>query len=198
MAMHQPLLSAETAPRHLTADELAGGLAAIILSPKDRGTLEMIVVRPSEGERRQLTRGELTPQDGLLGDRWRRASWLKLADDSPDPAVQITLMNARAIALIAGEPDFWPLAGDNLFVDLDLSRENLPVGTRLIIGDAVLEIAQPAHNGCHKFKHRFGQAAVKFVNSAEGKALRLRGVHARVIQAGDVTAGDSIRVERPA
>ena len=196
--MHQLLLSAEAAPRHLAAGELAAGLAAIRTSPRDGGTLEMIVARPSEGQRRQLERGKLTPQDGLVGDRWRATSWLKLPDDSPDPAVQITLMNARAIALIAGESEFWPLAGDNLFVDLDLCRENLPVGTRLGIGTAVLEIAQPAHNGCHKFKRRFGAAAVKFVNSAEGKALRLRGVHARVVRAGEVAAGDSIRVERPA
>src|SRR5262245_4988863 len=191
-------IESAVAPRHLAAEELTAGLAEICRAPQDDGTLRAIVARPQSNHRVVLDRGQLSPADGLAGDRWRATSWLKLPDDSPDPAVQITLMNARCAQLVAGSREHWPLAGDNLFVDLDLSRENLPIGTRLKIGGAVLEIAEPPHNGCTKFKRRFGAAAMAFVNSPEGKALRLRGVHARVVGAGAVSVGDNIRVERNA
>jgi MOSC domain-containing protein YiiM len=178
--------------RHGDAAVFAAGLAEIVNSPKSRGTVAMIVARPAEGARSVLETATLSPEEGLAEDRWRLSSWRKSPDGSPDPAVQITLMNARCIALVAGELERWPLAGDNLFVDLDLSHENLPVGTRLRIGKAILEITEPPHTGCHKFKRRFGSAAVEFVNSPEGKALRLRGVHARVVEAGIVAVGDTI------
>jgi len=189
-------IQSTVAPRHLTAEELAQGLAEVCLAPKDVGTLQLIVARPQSEQRLALESAELSPEHGLLGDRWRATSWLRLPDDSPDPAVQITLMNARCIQLVAGDREFWPLAGDNLFVDFDLSQENLPVGSRLTIGGAVLEIAEPPHNGCAKFKRRFGLPALAFVNSQQGKALRLRGVHARVVQAGPIAVGDPIRVVR--
>jgi MOSC domain-containing protein YiiM len=176
----------------VAADELTEGLAAICKSPKDRGTLELIVARPVEGERFCPERAELTPEAGLVGDRWRKTSWVKLPDGSPDPVVQITLMNVRCISLIIGERNQWAIAGDNLFVDLDLSKENLPAGTRLKVGQCVLEITRKPHNGCFKFKRRFGAAALKFVNSKEGKSLRLRGVHARVIVGGTISVGDRI------
>jgi hypothetical protein len=160
--------------------------------------VELIVARPREGERVVHERTALSPEGGLSGDRWQVESWRKFPDGTSDSAVQITLMNARCIALVAGDRKFWPLAGDNLFVDLDLSRENLPLGTRLTIGSAILEITKPPHNGCWKFEGRFGKAAVQFVNSPQGKSLRLRGVHARVLQAGSIAVGDAIRVQRPA
>jgi Uncharacterized protein conserved in bacteria len=182
----------------MTAEELAEGLAEICRAPKDNGTLEMIVARPQSEQRIVLERAELSSDDGLRGDRWRTTSWLKLRDDAPDPAVQITLMNARCAALVAGPREFWSLAGDNLFVDLDLSHENLSLRAKLAIGGAILEIAEPPHNGCHKFKRRFGQPALAFVNSQQGQALRLRGVHARVVQAGSIAVGDRIRVVQSA
>lgn len=187
---------ARHAPRHLDADQLAAGLAEIRRSPKNDGTVALIVARPRTEQRLCLERAELSPEEGLAGDRWLSTSWLKLPDGSPDRAVQITLMNARCIALVAGEPRYWPLAGDNLFVDLNLSLENVPIGTRLRIGECVLEITAPPHTGCGKFKRRFGGAALAFVNSPDGTSLRLRGVHARVIQAGIVAVGDQIRIER--
>ena len=190
-------IQAATVPRHLDADELAAGLEEIRRSPKNAGTVQMIVARPQAEQRCILERAELSPQQGLTGDRWRSTSWLKLPDDMPDPAVQITLMNARCIELVAGGRVHWHLAGDNLFVDLDLSIENLPTGARLALGECVLEISEPPHTGCAKFKRRFGNAAFLFVNSLEGKALRLRGVHARVVHAGVVSVGDLVtRCER--
>jgi MOSC domain-containing protein YiiM len=178
--------------RHATADFLAAGLANIRQSPKDGGTVDLIVVRPASGERMILDSAQLTPESGVLGDRWQATAWKKLPDGSPDPAIQVTLMNSRCIALIAGDEQNWATAGDNLFVDMDLSKENLPVGTQLAIGECIVQIAQPAHNGCHKFRKRFGADAVKFVNSQEGKVLRLRGVHARVVHAGSIHVGDKI------
>jgi hypothetical protein len=190
-------IQATSAPHHLNTEELAAGLAEIRRSPKEGGSVVMIVARPEPEHRHSLEQGELRPTDGLVGDRWRLTCGLKLPDGSPDPAVQITLMNARCIQLIAGEREHWPLAGDNLFLDLDLSVENLPAGARLRIGECVLEISEPPHTGCAKFKHRFGIAALQFVNSPEGKALRLRGANARVLQAGVVSVGDLVtRCER--
>jgi|SRR5262245_51295826 len=183
-----------TAPRPLSLDELIAGLKEIRSSPSRGGTIEMIVARPHPEQRQLLPQGELRPEDGLVGDRWRTTCTLKLVDGSPDPSVQVTLMNARCIQLLTGSRELWPLAGDNLFVDLDLSIENLPPGARFQIGDCILEITQPPHLGCGKFKRRFGQAALQFVNSDEGTAQRLRGVHARVVQAGTVAVGD--RIER--
>jgi MOSC domain-containing protein YiiM len=182
----------DRAPHHLVAAALAAGLPNIRQSPKDRGIVELIVARPSSNQRQTPQQLQLTPEGGVAGDRWLTTAWKKLPDGSPDPAIQVTLMNSRCIALLAGDRAYWALAGDNLFVDLDLSKESLPIGSRLAIGDCILEVAQPAHNGCEKFMHRFGADAVKFVNSTEGKALRLRGVHARVVNAGIVTVGDTI------
>lgn len=179
--------------RHLDLAELEAGLAEIRQSPPDQGTLALCVVRPATDERVTLTECHLSPELGAKGDNWSLGCWKSLPDGSPHPDVQLAIMNARAIALIAQETERWPLAGDNLFFDLDLSRQNLPAGQRLGVGSAVLEITKVAHNGCHKFAARYGPDAVTFVNSIEGKWLRLRGVYARVVQAGTVKVGDVIR-----
>lgn len=180
------------APRQLTAEELAAGLAEILRSPQDHGVVSLIVARPATDQRRSLQQAELRPADGLIGDCWFTNTSARLPDGAPDPAVQITLMNARCIQLLTGDQAHWPLAGDNLFVDFDLSFANLPAGSRLQIGQCLLEITEPPHAGCHKFKRRFGAEAVRFVNSAEGTSLRLRGAHARILRGGFVSVGDSI------
>jgi MOSC domain-containing protein YiiM len=169
---------------------LEAGLDGIRRSPQDHGTVELIVGRPAENERSVLAEGRLDVVEGLVGDGWR--------DRGGDPGRQITVMNARAVALLAQARDRWPLAGDQLYVDLDLSAGNLPPGTRLEIGTAVLEVTELPHRGCKKFAARFGLDALRFVNSTEGYALKLRGINTRVVRGGVVRPGDPVRKLRPA
>jgi MOSC domain-containing protein YiiM len=178
--------------RHLNQDELEAGLAHILQSPRDQGVLEAIVIRPATDLREALLQGELSPERGLHGDRWATGGATR-PDGRPDPDMQLTLMNARTIALVARDPARWPLAGDNLYVDLDLSDDNLPPGTRLAVGSAVLEVSAAPHAGCNKFAARFGIEATRFVNSREGKRLHLRGINARILEPGTVTVGDLVR-----
>jgi len=168
--------------------ELEAGLDAIRQAPKDQGVLEMIVRRPRAGEREVLEEGQLDLADGLVGDNWKtRGS--RTTDGSAYRETQITVMNSRVIALLAQAKERWPLAGDQLFIDLDLSKENLPPGTRLTFGTAVLEVTPPPHTGCKKFMARFGQEAMAFVNSPTGKQLQLRGINAKVVQPGVIRVG---------
>ena len=178
---------------HLTIDQLEAGLDTIRQSPKDEGVLELIVRRPHVGEREVLEAGRLDPKDGLVGDSWKQRASRRSADGLAHPDMQLNIINARAIGLIAQGKDRWPLAGDQLFVDLDLSAENLPPWTRLALGEAVIEVTDQPHTGCSKFMARFGAAAVTFVNSTVGRELRLRGVNARVVKAGAIRVGDRVR-----
>jgi MOSC domain-containing protein YiiM len=178
--------------KHLSVDELKDGLPGILQSPKDRGVLRAIVIRPETDARVSLQRCELSPEGGVHGDKWAKGCWMSLPDGRPHPDVQVTIMNARTITLIAQAPERWPLAGDNLFADLDLSGENLPAGTRLSVGSALLEITAVPHNGCNKFAARFGLDATRFVNSRDGKRLHLRGIYARIVERGVVAVGDAI------
>jgi len=178
--------------KHLTRDELQAGLPHILASPQDNGVLEAIVIRPAPGERADLESCEISLAGGVHGDHWAQGCWMSSEDGKPHPDVQICIMNARCIGLIAHERERWPLAGDNLFIDLDLRPENLPPGQRLRIGTAVIEITPVPHNGCAKFVERYGKAAVVFVNAPKGKAMRLRGIYARVVQDGRVTVGDRV------
>ena len=180
------------AVRHLTLEELAEGLPWIRQSHQDGGVLRAITIRPAENERVVLTESDLSPEGGVHGDCWAKGCWLELDDGRPHPDVQVTLINARLLDLLAGHPSRWSLAGDQLCVDLDLSVVNLPVSQRLSVGTAILQVTDQPHNGCRKFAERFGLDSMKFVNSPEGKALRLRGMYARVVQAGHVAVGDKI------
>ena len=184
---------ATTDVRHLTTDELMAGLDEIRRSPKDDGILALIVRRPAVNAREVLERGELDLQQGLVGDTWSRRGSSRSIDGGPHPQMQLNLMNARAVALVAQSPHRWPLAGDQLFVDLDLSGANLPAGTRLSIGSAVIEVTAEPHTGCAKFVSRFGVDAMKFVNSSIGRELNLRGINARVVQPGTIHVGDLVR-----
>lgn len=175
--------------KHLTMEELEAGLDAIREAPKDEGVLQLIVRRPQIEEREVLEEGELDPLEGLIGDSWKLRGSSRTADGSPHPEMQLNIMNARVTALVAQDKDRWQLAGDQLYIDMDLSAENLPAGTQLAIGSAVIEVTPPPHAGCKKFVSRFGLDAMKFVNSSVWRELHLRGINARVVQAGKIRVG---------
>ncbi len=179
--------------QHLSIAELEAGMDDILQSPKDNGVLKMIVRRPQDDEREVVASGELDPLQGLLGDNWKARGSKHTPDGSANVNCMLTIMNSRTIALVAQDHERWPLAGDQLYIDMDLSTDNLPPGTRLALGTAIIEVAAQPHTGCWKFSSRFGVDAMKFVNSPEGKQLHLRGINAKVIQAGTIRVGEVIR-----
>ena len=180
--------------RHLTLAELEAGLDEIRRAPRDAGILRLIVRRPRDYEREVLAQGEIDLVEGLVGDDWSKIGSSMTPDGAPHPDMQITLMNSRVIALLAQSEARWPLAGDQLYVDLDLSTENLPPGTCLQVGEAVvLEVTAVAHTGCKQFAERYGTDATKFVNSPEGKRLHLRGINSRVVKPGTIRSGDLVK-----
>ena len=179
--------------QYLSMTELEAGMEYIRQSPKDQGILQMIVRRPSVDEREVLQEGELNTTEGLAGDTWNVRVSVHSTDGRPIINKQITIMNARTIALLAQSEEYWPLAGDQLYVDMDLSDDNLPPGTQLAIGSAILEVSPDPHTGCQKFSSRFGVEALKFVNSPEGKRLHLRGINTKLIQTGIIRVGDMVR-----
>lgn len=169
-----------------TLAELENGLDTIRDAPKSEGTLELIVGRPAVDQRVELVSARLDTERGLIGDRWSQGS-------RPNPKSQITLMNVRAAQLVAGDRSRWQLAGDQLYVDFDVSSKNVPPGTRLGIGSAVLEVSDQPHLGCEKFSARFGEVARAFANSSAGTAVNFRGINTRVVTSGNVRVGDAVR-----
>lgn len=174
-----------TGPMHRTIEELQGFLDEIAQAPSDAGRVEMIVRRPAEDERESVDSGKLDPELGLVGDNW-------VDRGEPSPETQLTLMSSRVLNAVAGNRERWPLAGDQIVVDMDLSRENLPVGTKLRIGDAVVEITATPHTGCAKFAERFGNDGLRFVNIGEGRERRFRGAYARIVESGVFSVGDQV------
>lgn len=179
--------------KHLTMAELEAALDHLRQAPKDVGIVRLIVRRPEVDQREVVEEAELDPVKGLIGDNWSVRGSSRTPDGSAHPEMQINIMNARVTALVAQLRERWPLAGDQLYLDMDLSKENLPAGSRIAVGSAVLEVSPLPHTGCHKFVSRFGLDAMKFVNSPVGKQLCLRGINAKVIRAGVVRVGHTAR-----
>ncbi|MEL7172147.1 MAG: MOSC domain-containing protein [Pseudomonadota bacterium] len=172
---------------------LEAALPEILAAPKDEGRLDMVISRPGHGERTLLKNARLTAAGGVDGDHWAKGCWRTLEDGSPHPDVQICLMMSRVIRAIAGEPAFWPPAGDNLFIDMDLTPANTPPGTRLALGSVEMVVTEEPHNGCQNFIDRYGRDACVFVNTGPGKEHRLRGIYCRVTKDGEINVGDTVR-----
>jgi hypothetical protein len=177
-----------------TTADLESALDHLRAAPSDAGTLEMLVSRPEHGVREILAEGRLDEADGLLGDNWLSRATSRAIAEGRHLDAMITVMSSRMVRLLGDSTDAQALAGDQLYVDLDLSHDNLPAGTRVAIGDdAVLEVSAKPHAGCKKFLARFGEDALAFVNSEVGSGMRLRGLNARVVRGGAIRPGDVVR-----
>ena len=170
-----------------TFDELEALWSAAPPPPRERGSVRLLCVRRAPSEHETPESVEVTVSEGLVGDRWSRAT----AHD-PDPDSQVTLMMAGVAELVAAAEQPLHEAGDNILVDYDISVDNLPVGSRLRIGEAVLEVSATPHTGCSKFSGRFGQDALRWVNWRYWRERRLRGVNCRVVSGGTVRLGDAV------
>jgi MOSC domain-containing protein len=171
--------------RHASYAELEAALRDVERSPRERGTLEMIVRRPTAGQREVVDSGTLDVAEGLVGDRWARGKRWRMN--------QLTVINARFVALVAYERERWPLAGDQLYVDFDLSSEHVPPGTRIAVGAAEIEVSPQPHTGCRLFAARYGRDAQRFTGSERGRELSLRGINAWVVKGAEVRVGDKVR-----
>jgi MOSC domain-containing protein YiiM len=168
-------------------------LDSVRAAPPEGGHVELIVLRTGPGQRSVVTQAAIDVDDGVVGDSWRTRGSTSRPDGSAEPDAQVTIMSTRVLAAIEPDRSRWPLAGDQLLVDADLSVQNLPAGTRIAVGEAVLEVSGKPHTGCSQFRERFGSDALRWVNSPVGRELRMRGVNLRVISGGTVRVGDELR-----
>ena len=183
--------------KNIVLSEIETRLDWVLAAPSDMGRIASLVVRPAVNQRETPNKVMFSPQLGVAGDNWLTSCWKKLPSGESDPEVQVAIMNARMIEVITPDKSLWPLAGDQLFVDFDLSVANLTAGDHLQVGAAVLQITAEPHQGCGKFKKRFGEDALAFVNSTLGNEHRLRGVYAKIVFAGEVCVDDTIsKLER--
>ncbi len=183
---------------HVSTAQLAGRIDHLLAAPTDNGTLDLVVRRPANGEREVVSEGVLDLDLGLVGDNWLGRATARAIASGRHLDAQINVMSSRMVHLLGDDDQTRAGAGDQLYVDLDVSHANLPTGARLAIGDpdaggAIIEVTAKPHNGCKKFLVRFGDEAVEFVNSKQGRQLRLRGFNARVVSPGVVRRGDVVR-----
>ena len=179
--------------KHLSTPDLEAGLENIRNSPKDQSVLDLIVSRPEEDAREVMELADLDVAVGLVGDTWQNRPSTRSGDGKAHPDMQITLMNSRVANLVAQSKDRWPLSGDQLFADLDLSKANVPPGTRIAVGAAILEATDQPHTGCKKFAARFGADALKLIGSPDGRELQMRGINLKVVQSGEIKPGDLVK-----
>jgi hypothetical protein len=177
---------------HRSISDLTEALEYILSAPESQGHVEMIAIRPEEDQREIISTGKLDTEIGLLGDSWKARGNRHTEDGKADRSAQLTLMNSRVIENLAGTRDRWALAGDQVYVDLNLSIENLPPGTRLRLGDAIIEVSDTPHTGCKKFASRYGADALRFVNIGVGRESRFRGMNAFVVQGGEFGVGSPV------
>jgi MOSC domain-containing protein YiiM len=170
-----------------------GYLAAIREASTDEGRLELIVRRPAVDDRETLQEAALDTSDGLVGDGWASRGSRATHDGSADLEAQLTLISTRVLQAIEPDRERWPLAGDQLYVDFNLSQESLPAGSRLAIGSAIIQVSETPHTGCAKFSARFGSDALRWINSPIGRAHRMRGLNARIVEGGTIRTGDVVR-----
>jgi hypothetical protein len=175
---------------HLARDRLMAGLSHVRDAPREDGPLVLMVRRPATGQRELLSEAQLDQVRGLVGDNWLTRGSKSMPDGSANPQMQVTVMNARVAELVAGGTERMALAGDQLYLDLDIGTGNLPAGSLLAIGTAVLQVSSAPHLGCAKFLDRFGADAMRLVNSRLGRELRLRGMNASIVVPGAVRLGD--------
>jgi MOSC domain-containing protein YiiM len=162
-------------------------------APPDRAVVVALVLRPARNERLPVNEARLDVAEGMVGDDWRARGSKSMPGGLANPEAQLTLMSTRVLAAIADDPDRWPLAGDQVLVDMDLSEANLPVGTRLLLGNAEVEVTALPHTGCAQFAARFGHDALRWISTHEGRALRMRGMYVRIVSGGTVSVGDVVR-----
>ena len=179
--------------KHLSTPDLEAGLEQIRNSPKNQSVLDMIVSRPEEDAREIMELADLDVVVGLVGDTWQDRPSARSGDGKAHPDMQITLMNSRVADLVAQSKERWPMSGDQLFADLDLSKTNVPPGTRISVGKAVLEATDQPHTGCKKFASRFGVDALKFISSPATEVLQLRGINLKVVEGGEIKPGDIVK-----
>ena len=176
---------------HLTTDELTERVAALDVPPMDNGTITALVLRPEVNERKVVQSIRVKPNEGIEGDNYVARGSSKTPDGGPHPEAQICMMRSDVLNVFSdGDEAKWPLAGDQMLVDFDLSTDNLPTGTELGIGSATFRVVAKPHNGCQKFSERYGLDARRFANS--DPVARYRGIYIIVLTEGEVSVGDTI------
>ncbi|MDQ1900726.1 hypothetical protein RAH32_09770 [Paracoccus sp. WLY502] len=180
-------------PTHATASDLARALPHVLAAPKDDARADCLCFRPGFNQRSFPGRLVMTRADGIPGERWGKAPWLKLPDGSPDPRIQVSILPRRVMDAVWLDRENTPHPGDTIICDLDTSEANLPAGTLLQAGTAVLRVSDVFNDGCVKWKVRYGQAAKDWITAPGHPELRLRGILCSVERDGDVHLGDPIR-----
>lgn len=176
----------------ITRAELDRAWPDIMAAPKDGAAIEMLCLRPAMGERRFVDEIHVTREEGIPGERWLTQPWMRLPGGQPDPAIQVSFLQRRVLDLVWRDREGTPHPGDTFVVDMDLSEANLPAGSLLQVGSAVLEVSTVFNNACAKWKKRYGDDALDWVRAYENKEFRPRGVLAKVHRDGVFRAGDRL------